>query len=92
MEQGVAKTTIRHILKEQRFHPYKLQILKEQKFHPYKLQMLHPLTEDDPDRRLQMCEWFSNKLHKNNRFTEECVLFRDEALFYVNGEVNRQNV
>lgn len=39
-----------------------------------------------------MCEWFSNELHKNNRFTEDCVLFSDKALFYVNGEVNRQNV
>jgi transposase len=79
MELGVPKTTISRILKEQRFHPYKLQIL-------------HHLTEDDPDRRLEMCEWFSNKLDENDRFTEDCVLFSDEALFYVNGEVNRQNV
>jgi len=79
MELGVPKTTISRILKKQRFHPYKLQIL-------------HHLTEDDPDRRLEMCEWFSNKLDENTRFTEDCVLFSDEALFYVNGEVNRQNV
>lgn len=44
MELGVAKTTISPILKEQKFHPHKLQIL-------------YPLTEDDPDRRLEMCEW-----------------------------------
>ena len=39
-----------------------------------------------------MCEWFSNKLFINDRFTEEFVLFSDEAMFYVNGEVNRINV
>lgn len=61
MELGVAKTTISRILKEQKFHPYKSQIL-------------HHLTEDDPDRRLEMCEWFSNKLYDNNRFTEDTVV------------------
>jgi hypothetical protein len=33
-------------------------ILKKEKFHPYKLQILHHLTVDDPNRRLEMCEWF----------------------------------
>ena len=67
-------------------------ILKAENVHPYKLQMLHHLTEDDPDRRMEMCEWFSNKLFVNGRFTEDLVLFSDEAMFYVNGEVNRHNV
>ena len=53
---------------------------------------MHHLTEDDADRRIEMCEWFSKKLDENIHFTEDCVLFSDEALFYVNGEVNRQNV
>jgi hypothetical protein len=39
-----------------------------------------------------MCEWLSNRLDKYDRFTEDCVLFSDEALFYVNGDVNRLNV
>ena len=34
-------------------------ILKAEKVHPYKMQILNRLTEDDPDRRMQMCEWFS---------------------------------
>ena len=67
-------------------------ILKAEKCHPYKLQILHQLTEDDPDRRMQMCEWSSNQLFVNERFTEDLVLFSDEAMFYVNGEVNRHNV
>ena len=39
-----------------------------------------------------MCEWFSRKLNKNIRFIKNCVLFSNKALFYMNGEVNRQNV
>jgi hypothetical protein len=66
-------------------------ILKAEKFRPYKLQILHNLTEDGPDRRLEMCEWLSNGLHEYDSFTDR-VFYSDEALFYVNGEVNRQNV
>ena len=68
------------------------QISKKHKFHLYKLQSLHHLTEDDPDRQIEMYEWFSTKLNENICFTEDCVLFSDEALFNENGEVNRQNV
>ena len=78
MELGIPRLTVGQILK--------------QKFHSYKLQILHHLTEDDPNRCIEMCEWFSAKLNENIRFIENCVLFNDEALFYVNGEVNRQNV
>ena len=39
---------------------------------------------------MQMCEWFSDKLDENINFTKDFVLFSDEAMFYVNGEVNRQ--
>ena len=75
MELGIPKSTVG-------------QVLKQQKFHPYKLQILHHLTEDDPNRRIEMCEWFSTKLNENIHFTEDCVLFSDEALFYVNGEMS----
>lgn len=78
MELGVSKSTIHRILVHEKFHPYKLQIL-------------HHLNEDDPDRRIQMCEWFSQQLEENIDFTKNSVLFSDEAMFYVNGEVNKQN-
>ena len=76
-ELGVPKSTIHKIMVEEKFHPYKLQILRH-------------LSEDDPDRRMQMCEWFSDKLDENINFTKDFVLFSDEAMFYVN-EVNKQN-
>lgn len=66
-------------------------ILKRERFHPYKLQILHHLTEDDPDRRLEMCQWFIEQIAEDNDFLLK-VLFSDEANFYVNGEVNKQNL
>ena len=39
-----------------------------------------------------MCERFSIKLNENIHIIENCVLFSNEALFYLNDEVNRQNV
>ena len=66
-------------------------IMVEEKFHLYKLQILHHLNEDNPDRWMQMYEWFSEKLDENINFTKDFMLFSDEAMFYLNGEVNRQN-
>ena len=66
-------------------------ILKASKWHPYKLQMLHHISEDDPDRRLEFCEWVVCKLNDDENFSNK-IMFTDEANFYVNGEVNRQNM
>ena len=66
-------------------------ILKKAKFHPYKLQLLQHLSEDDPDRRMQMCGWFLEKIEEEADFLST-VMFSDEANFYVTGEVNKQNL
>ena len=66
-------------------------ILKKHKFHPYKLQVLHHMSDDDPDRRVEMCDWFLAQLEEDPQFLSK-VMFSDEANFYVNGEVNRQNL
>ncbi|CAI9727465.1 PLHD1 protein [Octopus vulgaris] len=58
-------------------------ILVEGKFHGYKLPILHHLNEDEPNRRMYMCQWFSDKLDENTNFTKTFVLFSDEATFYV---------
>lgn len=65
-------------------------IFKKVKYHPYKIRLLHELAEDDFDRRLQFCEDF---MSRNDRYPDfiEKVLFSDEATFYLNGHVNRQN-
>jgi hypothetical protein len=46
-------------------------------FHPYKMKVLQSLSDDHPDRRLEVCAWFSDLLDKNARFTEDTVLFSD---------------
>uniref|UniRef100_A0A803JU31 Tc1-like transposase DDE domain-containing protein n=1 Tax=Xenopus tropicalis TaxID=8364 RepID=A0A803JU31_XENTR len=60
------------------------------KWHPYKHQLLQHLNEDDPDRRTEFAEWAKQKLEQDPQFTQK-ILFSDEANFYVNGEVNKQN-
>ena len=77
-ELGVPKTTVRRIIKAENFYPYKLQ-------------QLNKLCEDDPDRRFQMVTWFQDQLIQNPNFVNHDVLFSDEANFFVNGEVNKQN-
>ena len=67
-----------------------LRVLHVNKWHPYKLQLQHRLTEDDPDRRVQFAEWASERCHDDPMFPQR-ILFSDEALFFVHGEVNKQN-
>lgn len=54
---------------------------------PYKMTVMHKLTARDMERRLQFASW---------AMEEEAVLhntwYSDEAYFYVNGVVNKQNV
>ena len=66
-------------------------IIKAENFHPCKLQQLNKLYEDDPDRRLQMVTWLGDQLIQTSNSVNHDVLFSDEANFFVNGEVNKQN-
>lgn len=67
-----------------------LRILHAFKWHPYKVQMLQHLSEDDPDRRIEFCEWALQRLEESPTFSSN-ILFTDEANFYINGEINHQN-
>ena len=53
--------------------------------------MAHHLSEDDPDRRMEFCEWALSNVNEDPNFSIK-ILFTDEANFYVNGKVNRQNL
>ena len=66
-------------------------VLNAEHFHPYKIQILHKLYEDDPDRRLEMAMWFKDQLAEDPEMVHKKICFSDEANFYLNGEVNRQN-
>lgn len=65
-------------------------IMKMNKFHPFKIRLVQEINEDDPDRRLQFCEYFSEQLIINpNLLYNTC--FSDECTFMLNGQVNRHN-
>jgi hypothetical protein len=49
------------------------------------------LHGDDTDRRLEICEWFSQTLEQQNTL-EADIFFSDEACFQLNGTVNRHNI
>ena len=52
--------------------------------------LLHALNEDDPDRRVQYCEWFQNMVREDEEFMGK-MIWSDEAQFKLNGTVNRHN-
>lgn len=67
-----------------------LKYLKQYKWHPYKINLVQALNEDDPDRRIQFCEQMAEICYENPNFVSN-IIFSDEATFYLNGTVNRQN-
>ena len=65
--------------------------LKEHNFHPFKFTQVQQLSEDDYDRRMEFCQWVVDKQHDQADFHHQ-ILFSDEAVFHVNGVVNRHNL
>ncbi|KAJ8962178.1 hypothetical protein NQ318_018139 [Aromia moschata] len=65
-------------------------IFKKVKYHPYRVRLIHELAEDDFDRRTEFCEYMMDHNNQNNGFIGN-ILFSDEATFFLNGHVNRQN-
>jgi hypothetical protein len=61
------------------------------KNHKCKMQLLQHLSEDDPHRLMEFCEWVVNKLDGDANFPSG-IFFTDEANFYVNEEADRQNL
>jgi hypothetical protein len=58
-----------------------MHILKNHKRHECKMQLLQHLSEDDPDRRMEFCEWVVNTLDGNVNFPSG-IFFIDEANCY----------
>lgn len=76
-ELGISKSTIQRVLKNQRYHPYKIHLVQG-------------LTPRDPDQRLtfiaRMNDYIDEDVHFLNR-----ILWGDESRFHNNGTVNRHN-
>lgn len=62
--------------------------LKASGIKPYKYTFVQQLTEDDPDRRLEFCNWIVSHPERWCRR----IVFSDESTFYLNGEVNKHNL
>lgn len=65
-------------------------MLETMKIRCYRPRLLHALTEDDPDRRLEFCEWYSGCAEDDANFYRS-ILWSDEAQFKMNGRINRHN-
>ena len=57
----------------------------------YKIQIKQQLTDADKEKRVTMCEWFSNMLENDKNFLEN-VWFSDKAHFLLSGHVNSKNI
>ena len=55
---------------------------------PYKYTFVQELAEDDPERRLEFCNWISSR---SERWCRR-IVFSDESTFYLNGQVNKHNL
>ena len=58
--------------------------------HVYSPVLLHALHEDDHDRRLEFCELFQ-RMHVDDPNFIAKVIWSDEAVFKLNGTINRHN-
>lgn len=65
-------------------------IMKRLRWKSYIPTLVHALNEDDPDRRVQFCEWYLANCAEDERFPYK-IVWSDEATFKLNGSINRHN-
>ncbi|CAF3819615.1 unnamed protein product [Rotaria sp. Silwood1] len=65
-------------------------LMQDLNLKPYKPRLLQALNEDDPNRRLEFCEWILNSTQEDPTLLDR-ILWTDEATFQINGRVNRHN-
>ena len=51
---------------------------------------MHGLVEDDPDRRMQMCETFLSRFEEDDQLMRK-LIWSNEAKFVLHGSINRHN-
>ena len=65
-------------------------IMKRLHWKCYIPRLSHALNEDDPDRRVEFCEWYLAKCAEDVEFAHK-IVWSDEATFKLNGTINRHN-
>jgi len=58
--------------------------------HPYKIQLIQELKVNDHRQRRVFADWVLEQLEVNPNFAKQ-IIFSDEAHFWMNGYVNKQN-
>jgi len=76
-ELGVSKSTI-------------IRTLHDINYRPYRPRLIHGLLEVDPFLRIQFCENIINMVQNDDSFLDR-IIWSDEAMFKLNGHVNRHN-
>jgi hypothetical protein len=64
--------------------------LRREKYRTFKPIRVHELNEDDPVRRVKMYEFVLREC-ENDKLWFHKLHFSDEAVFHLNGGVNRHN-
>ena len=64
--------------------------MKDLNLKPYESRLLLALNEDDPDRRLEFCEWILDSTQDDQTLLDQ-ILWTDEAMFRTYGHVDRHN-
>jgi Helix-turn-helix domain (DUF4817) len=77
-EVGLCPSTVWNILR------------KDLCLHPYKIQLVQELKPNDHSLRRNLAEWAQEQLKMDPLFYQK-ILFSDEAHFWLNGFVNKQN-
>ncbi|XP_016075224.1 PREDICTED: uncharacterized protein LOC107542427 [Miniopterus natalensis] len=52
--------------------------------------LVHAISEDDPDRRVEYCEWYLERCVEDAHFPTK-IVWSNEATFKLNGSINRHN-
>ncbi|CAF3596105.1 unnamed protein product [Rotaria sp. Silwood1] len=65
-------------------------LMRDLNLKPYKPRLLQALNEDDPDRRMEFCEWILVSTEEDPTLLDR-ILWTDEAICQINGRVNRHN-
>lgn len=65
-------------------------ILKNNRFHPYKPKFIQVLRDRDYDARFDFCAWYQGNIEEDSNFPKK-IIFSDEATFNSNGTVSSQN-
>ena len=60
------------------------------KWKVYIPRLLHAINDDDPDSRMQFCEWFQQMVNEDEELVTN-IVWSDEAQFKLNGTVNSHN-